>query len=152
MTFQDAVRRTPSIREHYRAGLGALKERDRKRVYCPKSRHLSGSVDLDVALREVFPRHARWDYAIGVSVKGRAHQVTWLEVHPASSLHVDEVLDKLRWLREWMRADAQVLSRLQARFVWLASGSVAFASNSPQRRKIAQQGLLFRAGQLRLDH
>jgi hypothetical protein len=94
MTFSEPVTKTPSIRNHLKPGLKALKGRDRDRIGC-ESRLLRGSVDVDAALRDAFPNAARWDYAIGI--KRNAHDsVVWLEVHPASSRHIDDVLNKLR--------------------------------------------------------
>src|SRR5438105_14900063 len=105
MTFSEAVSCTPSIRDHLKSGLKALRKADRGRVRCESS-HLLGSVDIDSALRKLHPNDARWDYAVRISATRHLDSVVWLEVHPASSLHIDEVLDKLQWLRQWLGATA----------------------------------------------
>jgi hypothetical protein len=69
--------------------------------------------------------------------------VLWVEVHPASSLHVDDVLAKLRWLRMWLAGHAPELGRMPRRFHWVATGGIAFARGSPQARRIAQHGVSF---------
>jgi hypothetical protein len=92
MTFVEAVRRTPSIRDRWKSGLKALRKVDRLRV-SRDGRGLRGSVDIDSALRDLHPGDARWDYAVGVGRRS-GDVVVWLEVHPASSLHVDEVLER----------------------------------------------------------
>src|SRR5437870_6011358 len=50
------------------------------------------------------PDDNRWDYGIGV--KNESEHVVWVEIHPASSNHVHEGIDKLNWLRSWLRSEA----------------------------------------------
>lgn len=149
MTFAEAVDLTSSIRGHLKAGLKALKSSDKDRV-SGSGRLLSGSVDIDAALRDEFPNAARWDYGIGI----KAHSddfVAWLEVHPASSHHVDEVISKLLWLKGWLQTCAVELDRLPRRFYWVATGAVSFDRASPQAKRIAQAGLRFPAKHINLD-
>lgn len=151
MSFRAAVESTPSIQAHFREGLQAVLRRDRARLSCSRPRRLRGSVNLEHALPPRQPNDPRWDYAIGIAGLPR-DAVLWLEVHPASSTgNVAEVLHKLAWLKTWMQGNAPALWRLGRRFVWLATGRVAFRPGSPQRLKVAQHGLVFRARQLDLD-
>jgi hypothetical protein len=110
-----------------------------------------GSVDLDEAMRLAFPNDPRWDYAIGISQRPDSDRVVWLEVHPASSLHVDEVLNKLRWLKGWRAKDAPELRRLPAHFCWVATGTVSFRRGSREEKRIAQEGIRFPGKALNLD-
>jgi len=138
MKFHEAVKSTPSIGGHLKSGLKALKNADRGRVSCD-GRHLRGSVDIDSALRGLYPDDARWDYAVGLV--GREHDsVAWLEVHPASSLHVDEALSELRWLVHWLEMSAPELKILPRRFCWIATGTISFSRSSAQARKVAREG------------
>jgi hypothetical protein len=146
MTFVSAVRSTPPLKKHLKPGLAAIRKSDRARVRCSQPRRLTGSVDLDSALKLVFPKKPRWDYGIGLGSR-----VVWLEIHPASSHHIDEVLNKLTWLRGWLEAEAPALWRLRAKFIWLACGSVGFRSGSPQMKRISERGLKFRARQFVVD-
>jgi hypothetical protein len=143
MSFVRAVGKTPHLKEHLKPGLTAIRRSDRVRIQCSQPRRLTGSVDLDAALKPVQPTKPRWDYGIGLDSR-----VVWLEVHPASSHHIDEVLNKLAWLRQWLEADAPALRCLRTEFIWLASGRVGFRSGSPQMKRIAQCGLKFRAREL----
>jgi hypothetical protein len=149
MTFPKAVNSTPSIRGHLKSGLKALRRADRGRVSCDGC-HLRGSVDLDGCLRDLHPNDARWDYAVGLA-RGQQDSVVWIEVHPASSLHVDEVLGKLAWLKRWLRASAPELNRLGGRFCWITTGTVSFGPGSPQARRVAQAGLRFPTKHANLD-
>lgn len=152
MTFEEAVNATAALAGRYRRGLQGIKNVDRNRIRTSRPRRLKGSVDLDKALRPQRPNAPIWDYCIGLRNDRNNDRVVWLEVHPASSPHaVHEVLRKLGWLRDWLPAEAPALRQIEACFVWLATASVAFTANSPQRRRIAQSGILFRSRVLDLD-
>jgi hypothetical protein len=140
--FRASVEATCHLVSAYRPGLQALGAADSGTVHCPDPRTLTGSVDIDSALRSIQPEAARWDYAIGHR-KGTAEEVYWVEVHPASSHHIDAVLGKLEWLRGWLQRDAPKLGALTtAGFYWVATGaSVAVTQNSPQAKRLAQRGL-----------
>ena len=148
MTFLEAVRRTPAIRGALKPGLQPLKRPDRRRVSCD-SRRLLGSVDIDGSLHSLLPNETRWDYAIGLIREGDS--VFWIEVHPASSLHIDEVLKKLHWLHRWLETSAPELRRLPRRFLWIATGMVSFRRGSPQQKRIAAAGLSFPVKHVDLD-
>jgi hypothetical protein len=100
-------------------------------------------VDIDAALKSDLPNDPRWDYAIGMIVDSKRDRIVWVEVHPASSSNVKEVLAKLRWLRDWLDSAAGTLARLDRRIVWVASGTVAILRGSPQARQLAIEGLKF---------
>ncbi len=152
MSFRQAVAATPGLSSHYQPGIQALRPEDRHRLRSSDARRLRGSMDVDTALRRSRPQDARWDYAIGIARRSHGDLVLWLEVHSASSLHnITEVLRKLEWLKGWLHTDAPALRSLPGRFLWLASGTVAFRSGSPQMIKIAQRGLRFCARQFDLD-
>jgi hypothetical protein len=152
MKFRHAVESTAAIRYGFRKGLGAVRNVDHARLRCSiNSRRLRGSVDLDEALRLAFPNDPRWDYAIGISQHPLSDQVVWLEVHPASSHHVDEVLNKLRWLRGWLANEAPALRMMPAHFCWVATGTVSFRRGSQEEKRIAQEGIRFPGKRLNLD-
>jgi len=151
MRFREAVEGTAAIRGHYREGLQGVLNVDRSRLHCSAPRRLCGSVDLDDALRLAHPKEPRWDYAIGIRGSVENDTVVWVEVHPASSRHVEEVLRKLQWLEDWLRYDAPAMGRLPRHFRWIATGTVSFRHGSREEKKIAQRGLRFPVKQLDLD-
>jgi len=71
----------------------------------------------------------------------------WIEVHPARSDQVDNVLNKLRWLKAWLAQSAPTLGAItpyaENPFYWLASGEVQLSRNSPQARRLARGGMRF---------
>jgi hypothetical protein len=146
MSFQRAVRATPAIAPHYRPGLQALRRQDASMMRIADGRRLDGSVALDEVLQ-----YARWDYGVGIRARANQVQAIWIEIHPASSSHVGGVLAKLDWLRNWLRDEAPAFAGIRARYVRLATGTVALPQNSPKRKLIASQGLEFCAKLLNLD-
>ncbi len=141
MRFRKAVEEA-GIGAWYEVGLGALLKRDRDRIRCSDSRKLSGSVSLEDALREVLKGRRLWDYAIGVRIDQKDDAAVFVEIHPAASTNVSEVLGKLTTLREWLAREGQALASLRSvQFIWVASGRVAIPRGSPHARRLAAAGL-----------
>ena len=151
MRFRAAAKATPEIAPYYRTGVRALPKAHCTLIRISNSRRLDGSINIDQALRHAKPNDPRWDYAVGIKPSTDDGRAVWIEVHPASSSHVDPVLAKLAWLRDWLEDEAPALNQVKARYVWLATGTVALPGNSPKRRLIAERGLDFRAKSLDLD-
>jgi len=150
MRFREAVEATRPLREQFRVGLQALRRSDRGRVRCSDPRRLCGSVNLDEALREEYPNDPRWDYAIGVT-RGKSDAILWLEAHPASSRHIDEILKKVQWLKAWTGRHAPALKALPRYYRWVATGKIAFRRGGQEEKKLAQEGIGFPSRQLNLD-
>jgi hypothetical protein len=141
MTFRKAVLATPSLKDSYYPGLQALRREARNQIRCSDPRCFTGSINLDEALAEVEPDSPRWDYGLGY--KKDEETALWVELHPASSGHVEEVLRKLSWLRNWLRRDAPHLWNLtKGGFYWIApSGPITITPNSRQAKLLAANGL-----------
>ena len=140
--FDDAVRQTPDVDGALRAGIQALSPSHRRQVRVKNARRLRGSIDVDKALSGSMPNAPRWDYGIGLS-GSRDDRAVWVEFHPASSSHVDDILKKHAWLRGWLRDRAPLLSHLPREFKWVATGGVALRPGSPQRHRAAAAGIRF---------
>lgn len=138
-TFKSIVQAIPAIAGAYREGLQALESKDAGKVKPQNPRKLSGSVYLDKCLKTTNPHDARWDYVIGYSEKAY-----FVEVHPANTSNVDEVVKKKKWLEVWLKTNALDLKAMMAGtgYYWIASGKVAILPNSPQARKIAKNKLV----------
>jgi len=144
MKFKQAVLNTPALANAYCPGLQALKRVDAERITCTKPRDLTGSVDVDSALCQAFPDKPRWDYVVGIKHDQSSDRAIWIEVHPASSTgEVNVVIAKLRWLKSWAADAAPDLLSLTREYVWIATGSVTFSQASPQRRRLANEGIRF---------
>jgi hypothetical protein len=151
MTFREAVEATPSVQSHYRAGLEALPDGDAARIRCGAPRRLTGSINLDAALRQQQPNAPRWDFGIGYRRKGTEVGI-WVEVHPASSTSIATMLAKLAWLKGWLKAQAPYLWKLtQGDYHWISTDArIAITPNSRQAKRLAAVGLRGPARVLRL--
>jgi hypothetical protein len=151
--FQKAVSDTPDLGKHaYHAGLKALTAAHRKRIQQGEARIL-GSINLDGALCQRYPNEPRWDYGIGIQ-KGNKPYAIWVEVHPANTSNVSEVLLKLRWLKGWLSGQATQLHALtppQRAYHWIATDGVHITPNSQEARQLAQAGLTMPREVLKLN-
>lgn len=150
IAFADAVRECALLRTALQTGLQALRPADRSRVSVDDPRRIVGSVNIDAATLQRHPDDPRWDYAVGCQRSPNSQFVHWIEVHPANSRHVDDVLQKLGWLKQWLRTNALRLYHMPAKHYWVSSGPVALLPNSPQRRRLAKSGIHFAGSHLRL--
>jgi len=143
MTFQEAVLNCLLLRSFYKSGLQALGNHSQC-ISCGHTRSLTGSVDLDRAMKNHFSESPRWDYGIGFRPPNGKEVALWIEIHPASSTHVDEVLRKLNWLRDWLDKNATALKSLTrgGGYYWIAAdGRIAITRDSPQAKRLARHGL-----------
>ena len=136
----------PPVSSAYNPGLQALKRGHRSLVSASTTR-LTGSIDLDAALQADQPNAPRWDYGIGYR-DGNRERAIWIEVHGAQTNKVKEVINKLRWLKDWLNDAGRPLGHLTRTdkrlpaFVWLASASIKLPPTSPQARLASQEGII----------
>lgn len=144
--FEEAVKAIPQISQSYCTGLRAM-GKDASRVCAADTKIFTGSVDIDRATKKLYPEDARWDFAIGYGAAAY-----FVEVHPASTSNVSEVINKANWLRLWLREAGNPLRGLWADGVlhWVASGKVAIAKTSPQYRRLSVAGVRLTGCVLRL--
>lgn len=139
--FRAATEACAALRSHFRSGLQALEETDRKRLRARDTRRLTGSVNVESALADGLPNARRWDYGIGYQPSSAADDVVhWVEVHPATEGEVKAIEGKLEWLKEWIGANARALAAMDRRFVWVSSGKTRLAPTSPGLKRLAQKG------------
>ncbi len=155
MRFKAAVERTESIADAYCQGIQAIPGVDRARISISDTARLGGSINLDAALSGTLPNAPRWDYGVGWEISNARDGVVWIEVHPASTSNVKEMVAKVGWLRQWLVDESPDLNTLTGRkptFVWIASGSVHIPKNSPQFRQLAGSGIRYPRRHLVIDH
>ena len=128
MSFRRAVAAAPApVSAAFRLGKQALKGTHGAQVDCVDPRRFTGSIDLDAALAGVVPGAPRWDYGIGYREGNGQESAIWIEVHPATTGEVSAVLQKHRWLCNWLRTEAHELAAITKRqaggkaFYWLAT-------------------------------
>jgi len=145
LTFKNAVDNTPELTNAYQTGLHAIKESD-KYIVCNDTRRLKGSVNLDDSLRNSYPKDPRWDYGIGWQMKNNSECAIWIEIHSADSNHVKEVIEKVKWLKNWLHknaVDLKNMTRPENGYVWIATNGVSLTRTSNHARQLAKAGLSF---------
>lgn len=151
MTIRNAAAQTPHLRGAWKPGLGALRAQDKPHVAAQDPRKLTGSADLDAALQRHEPNAHRWDFAIGYAhINRRLECIYWVEIHTASDREVRVVLDKLRWLKQWLNRDGHRLAEFERDFIWVSSGATSFTLSSPQQKQFAVLGLQHKGRVLRI--
>ena len=151
MRFRDAVDSVSSLQGKSADGLGALRGADSGRIKSSTPRKIRGSIDLDGALESRHPNAHRWDYGVGFMITDASDRIIWVEVHSANSLHVEAILQKLRWLKGWLLDEGRPLAEFRSTFVWLSTGRVAIPPKSPEATKLRGQGLVLAGQVLVLD-
>lgn len=151
MKFDQAVKKVPGLEKAHRPGLRALRSQDRPHIVAEDTRRLSGSVDVDSALREKYPEANRWDFAITYKHDDRKDEfVYWVELHTANDSQVKVVIRKAQWLLEWLRGEGHALSGFEREVIWVSSGATSLSLSAPQTKQMAEVGLIHRGGKLRI--
>lgn len=143
MSFKEAIKNTPLLEKAFKNGLQALGSNSSK-VKPTDTKKCEGSVDIDTAVKSIYPNASRWDYALGYD--GTTH---FIEVHTAKTDEVKPVLNKYQWMKDFLNTDAPELNKEPKRFHWIASGGNRILKGSVQARKLAQSGINM-VGQLTL--
>ena len=137
--FKQAVTNTEDIRNCYQKGLKALG--NNCSAIKPSNTSLcNGSVDIDTCTKTIYPNAPRWDYAFSYK-----NEVYFVEVHSAQTGEVRAVLNKLKWLKDWLNSQAPEINKLKAKekaFTWVSSGRFSILKTSPQYKQCAQKGLI----------
>lgn len=143
MSFANAANEIAELVNHFHPGLQALQRRERSYVSTEPGcdRKLTGSIDLDSALRTLEPSASRWDYGVGIKA-GAEDEILWIEIHPASTSEISVVLQKLEWLQSWLRQKGKPLNAFTRRFIWISSGKTKLSPTAAQKKRMAQKGLI----------
>ena len=130
-SFRKAIENTPDVQHGFREGLQAMVK---------DARRLDGSLNIDEETKMLYPNESRWDYAVGYDGK-----VYYVEVHPANTSNIEEVIKKKVWLVKWLKEKAPSLNALKAgspKFQWAATESgVHISSQSMYARRLSQRGI-----------
>ena len=92
--FKAAVLKCDEIKGALSPELTAMKGNS-KVVKVKNSKLINGSIDIDDALRYTYPNDSRWDYVVGYD-----NEVFFIEVHPAATSNVGEMINKVNWLKK----------------------------------------------------
>jgi hypothetical protein len=133
--FEKAIRNTEDVSDCFYPGLQALGNYSSK--IRASGKLLNGSVYIDACTEPLYRNEKRWDFVIGWR-----DQAYFVEVHPAETGEVKEVLRKLNWLKSWLQRKAPELQKIKANrpYYWIQTNG--YDVRSPQKNKAAEQGIL----------
>ena len=135
MSFKKAIENTPLLKNAFEKGLKALGSNSSKVKPLDPSK-CEGSVDIDTAVKSIYPNASRWDYAVGYNGK-----TYFIEVHTAKTDEVKSVLKKLQWLKDFLINDAPELNKEPKSFHWIASNANHILPGSLQVRQLTLKGI-----------
>ncbi len=135
MSFKKAIENTPLLKNAFEKGLKALGSNSSKVKPLDPSK-CEGSVDIDTAVKSIYPNASRWDYAVGYNGK-----TYFIEVHTAKTDEVKSVLKKLQWLKDFLINDAPELNKEPKSFHWIASNANHILPGSLQFRQLTLKGI-----------
>jgi hypothetical protein len=133
VTICKSLRAAPSFGAHVKEGKAALKRGHRQKVVMAAT----CSVDIDTHGPVSGHGEKRWDYIL-VNHDGKGHGV---EVHPATTKDVDDMIAKKRWAEGLIAREARKLATVA--WHWVASGRVDIRKHDRARKRLADAGIQF---------
>lgn len=141
ISFKEAVEGTSDIANGFCEGLKALEAADKAAVKVKENRNVDGSVNIDKTTHDRYPKDNRWDYAIGYGAK-----IYYVEVHPANTRNVSEMINKRTWLLNWLKTKAPLLDNYPSgnpKILWAAtSAGVHILKTSVEYRRVSQMNMI----------
>ena len=137
--FQVAVEGTEEVKTGYRPGLRAIKKSDRNKVNAMHTNKIQGSLDIDTQVQALYPNNNRWDYVLSYN-----NRLYFIEIHSAETSEVKIVIEKVVWLKEWLKAKASninALPKAEHPYIWIQSGRYAILPGSKEMMKLSIAGI-----------
>lgn len=138
--FQLAVECTEDVSKGFCVGKKAIKNSDRNKVNASDSRKLQGSLDIDSQVKIIYPQSPRWDYALSYN-----DIIYYIEIHPAETSEIDTIVNKVKWLKEWLKTKAPAINKLpkaEYPYIWVQSGRFAILPTSKDKMKLSAAGVI----------
>lgn len=137
--FQVAIENTEEVKDGFRVGKQAIKSIDRSKIDAADKDKLQGSLDIDSQVKALYPDEPRWDYALSYNDK-----IYYFEVHPAETSEVEKVVNKVKWLKCWLKTKATEINKLpksEHPYTWVQSGRYAILPTAREKMKLSVLGI-----------
>ena len=137
--FQEAIENTEEVKNGFCVGKQAIKSIDRSKVVATNNNKVQGSLDIDSQVKALYPNEPRWDYALSYDDK-----IFYFEVHPAETSEVDKVINKVKWLKCWLKSQAPKINKLpkaEHPYTWVQSGRYAILPTAREKMKLSVSGI-----------
>jgi hypothetical protein len=138
--FQVAVENTVEVKDGFCFGLQAIKHANRSKVSAADTKKLQGSLDIDTQTKSLYPNDTRWDYALSYEDK-----IYYVEIHPAETTEIDTVVNKIKWLKNWLKTKATEINKLpkaEHPYTWVQSGRYAILPTAKNMMKLSITGIV----------
>jgi hypothetical protein len=135
---RDALIDSSDLAEHVQDGLGAVKDRDKSFIEVSIRAKFTDSLDTDAAFRAGRDQDPRWDYLLGHENR----QLIAIEPHSAKTDEINAVINKKRAVLLQLQGHLKENKSI-SRWLWVASGRVAFPKDSQFQRRLSQHGITF---------
>ena len=138
--LKDAVNKTEDVTGNFKNGIGAVKSSDKAKISVPDSRKLTGSLNIDDSTKILYPNESRWDYAIEYN-----GETFFIEIHPGETSEVAVVINKLNWLKKWLKEKAPSIDAIKATskppFYWIFTSRFNILPTSKYYKQLSIAGL-----------
>ncbi|MCK6574822.1 hypothetical protein L6V77_27440 [Myxococcota bacterium] len=129
-------------------GLGAVQTTHKDYLSVELRTAFADSIDIDAALKAGHESENRWDYLLGHAPSGL---VVAVEPHSARDDEIATVINKRAAARAQLKDHLRPGAKI-ARWLWVASGKVRFASTEKAGFRLAQHGIEFVGSQVQAKH
>jgi hypothetical protein len=137
-TVREALIDSSDLADHVQDGLGAVKDRDKRFIEVSIRAKFTDSLDTDEAFRAGRDQEPRWDYLLGHENR----QLIAVEPHSAKTDEINAVINKKRAVLLQLQGHLKENKSI-SRWLWVASGRVAFPKDSQFQRRLSQHGITF---------
>lgn len=134
-----ALTPTSSLRPLVEPGMGAFLARDKKLIDPAQRTRIGDSLDLDRALKLLFPTDRRWDYVFSVPTNAT---LVALEPHHAKDSEISVLIEKKKAAAVHLRAHLDPKRRI-AKWLWVSHGKASFSRMERTTRLLAQAGITY---------
>jgi hypothetical protein len=144
------VARGTLVEPYVRSGKEAIKGEHRDRISASQGCMLSDTADLEAALGSLSSGEPQWAYAVGW-ISTKTESCCFVEVHPANTQHVDDLVRKktaaARLLRQHAPRILELSERTRARldrpvWIWITTDAhVGIHPATPASRRLREAGI-----------
>lgn len=146
--IRGALTEASALLPRVKDGLGAVQTTHKDYLSVELRTAFADSIDIDAALKAGHESENRWDYLLGHAPSGL---VVAVEPHSARDDEIATVINKRAAARAQLKDHLRPGAKI-ARWLWVASGKVRFASTEKAGFRLAQHGIEFVGSQVQAKH
>lgn len=137
--FQVAIENTEEVKNGFCVGKHAIKSIDRSKVVAAKKINCKVALILIVKLKHYILMNL-----VGTMLYRMMTRFIFFEVHPAETSKVNKVVNKVKWLKCWLKTHAPEINKLpkaEHPYTWVQSGRYAILPTAREKMKLSISGI-----------